>query len=41
MINFQHLALIKKGLRRYSRALDVLQVFQHLALIKKGLRHKD
>ena len=36
---FQHLALIKKGLRlnHVLHFIDIL-CFQHLALIKKGLR---
>ena len=37
---FQHLALIKKGLRRDKRGcICFKKAFQHLALIKKGLRH--
>ena len=36
---FQHLALIKKGLRPVVfTAIAILRFFQHLALIKKGLR---
>ena len=38
---FQHLALIKKGLRRDKRGcICFKKAFQHLALIKKGLRRR-
>ena len=38
-LSFQHLALIKKGLRHLSlRVFLRWFTFQHLALIKKGLR---